>query len=608
MKVYFQTNNELQQIQGENEYKPIGSIPDKISNKTEASFTRIGRMTVSCSNLGAIWSLARYVLFSLRDCFFGYMFESKTEHYYEKRWNEWKNAQKITSVYLQNTAITETQQIIKSKISESDKELLKIARTGIDNGNEICRAALKKIDLVNLFKVRNRFEEAIVLPAYQSEIIKNLPLGQEFSAVINALKKETLRLSLDTVTKMLMGADPNNMMQSLINMAGLGTPSVDELQQIFRNAITKLKELKREGACIQEQLELVIRYAEQLLMHTPSIKKLRDQTPEINFLTNVIQPLGDLAKENGLINVKEDLTRYYEQTSTISTTVFSPIYKENAIGEFKDKIEKLSFGRLSQNEENILLEGMILDLRRHFASIRCNINSGEFDRIKRQSMNNSGNIKELATFTNYLSFGIVDMVLDVNSKEMVARRLEFVGKLAVGLLENNNFEALIAVMAAVNSIPLMRIWSNDPHLAPVSNSFAEKMEEINTLISGKKGYANLRKIQLEKQQEFEIKTQRGEPGISPISFTGMMITDLLRTNEGKDYISGKFNMQKIIKLNTDIEHSMKENEQLKIDAKLERETGFLGLVMKTVLQNDGIEEKIVDKALEISKRLCPLIE
>jgi hypothetical protein len=614
MRVFFQANNELQQIPAENEYKPIENIQGKLIDKTEGSYTRIGRMTTSCSRVSAIWSLACYVFFSLRDCLLGNICEVKTEHYYEKRWNEWKNAQKITSVYLQSSAITETQNIMNNQLNETERELLNLAREGIDKGNENYRVEIKKIDLKKLFEIRNRFEAIRDLPPYQWETIKDSPFAQEFTAVLTALRNETLKLSKETLAKMLTGDDPDNMMQVVINMAGLGVPSVEDLQQIFADAISILEEQKNKGESVNQKLELVIYYAVQLLMHKPSIKKLRDQTDEINFLTKVIQPLGQFAYKCGLRNTEEDLTKCYNQEFTVLTEEISPIYNKDAIKKFNVQLKNVTNCKLSLEEEGTLLNGITKDLRRQFACIRSKVDRGEFDRIKHQGLHNNGYLRELSKITDNLAYGITDMILDVDSKNKVARRLEFVAKLAIKLLKDNNFEALMAVVAALNSPSLFRIWGEAPLLAPVDSSIVEEMKKINKIISSKKRYNALRECENKAREKFE----NGE-GNAPISFTGRTLTHLVQTNEQENYLSGKFNIQKLKTMDDEIEVCLKENKDLIDDAKLERETGFLTLISKTApknakkaLKNAETVTKKVDKrdnkAFAKSRRLCPLVK
>lgn len=617
MKIFFKTVDEFKPTT-ENNFRLVKSDSSFINEKNEhkkfktrdfcgINYSQIGHITESCTALERIRSLVCYAFFSVRDRFCSSQSERKKDTYYEKRWNEWESASKITSVYIQTVAITNTAATMKSHLNKSDDELLKIARTEIDQKNNGCRTTLQKLEREELLKIKERFENAMKIPAWHLEVVKNDPIVQEILTVTTALKIEASRLASKTLTRMLIGEDPDNMMKDLIELVGWGIPSVDALGQNFINAIEILDKKKTQMEPIDQQFKILAGYAYQLLTHRPHIKGLRDQSRGISFLKNVLQPLITLAQKIQLDQIEKDLMDAYNEPSTSPKNTIVPTYKQGR-DQFAAQMKIVAEGKLPLDLENSLISKMTSDLRSHLTDIRSRVEPGEFDKQgwlkgKHHSKDPSTNLTQLPIFTNDLCNGIVDIVLMAgDNKQMVARKLEFIGNLAEMLLNDNNFEALIPVMGALNSTALNRLWDNDPGLVPKRNEFHKKMLRINKLISRTKNYANLRNKQNDAQKRYEQK----EITNPPITFTGMTFTDLTYIDEKQSNFHSliKVNLGKCKELKIAMDSYKKENIQLKEKGvNQERDTGFLALIMHTSVNDNSKRE---DEAYVKSLLILPL--
>lgn len=477
-------------------------------------------------------------------------------------------------------------------------ELINIATQAIEQKTDsLMKEALQKLTRNELIEIKLRFEKEMEEPTWNE--LKDSNRGKEIIYVIEALRKATVRFSQEALTSILLGNDlDKGMSKCLIETAGWGSPSAMEWCSGFEGAIKELNHVKAHNGPMGDQLNQVMGAAKQLLNHSPPIKALRD--PDVDFLNRVINPLAELVKGTALFGAEADLQTSFYHPVFIDKKEIKQEFKQS--GEvFKNQLKQIATGSISEEAKKTLLENLTKDFRAHIAALNSNIEPEELDNQawnKSASDTTSPNVKAQIAFTQSVVTAIPELVLNNSSTdEMVRRKLEFFGELACDLRKDNNFDALIAVSGALNSIALKRLWEL-PSIVPVGDRFIKTMEDVKTLISRTRNYGALRQALKDSIIEFS----EGKITSCPISYFGLLLTDLTYIQESNpSHLDEKINGDMNLQIQKQIESFQEQKMHLSIaGSKSERLTGFLDLISA---QNISDRE---EAAIKKSKELFPL--
>ncbi len=429
--------------------------------------------------------------------------------------------------------------------------------------------------------------------------------------VITDLDKLLNHLSLEIVTKLLLGTDPDkDMREHLLKIAGFGCPPAKILREALASGINTIKALKEKKEPFDVLLKNLLEAVSRLLKRRLPINELLGD----EFTKTVLEPLKELTKDTQWADMQPKLVDQQRKSSLrqsfIKTKKSQKCLKSTA--DFKNTMKAIANGNLSTEELLDLEKKVIDDLRLHFSILHTSIPSEEFEEYIKDpyEMTKAPNVKADSTFINQFVFGLVAIVLE-NGTTVTAmqRQLEWLGNLLEKAVADNNYPAVMSIRGALVYIPLSKFWDSGTYneipdsFIETSDKFNETMQTATLLVHRQKSYGAMR----ETIHDAYKKYIDGSIKHPPIGFLGLVLTDLtFRNDTNKTMLEdGTVNGFKITQLAKSIEGFEEEvaesNKLLKgIGNNPEYKTG---LITATLEQKTPTEDELLNLSSKIRSKI-----